>query len=177
MCRQTAPPSLPATQRRAGKQHSSPNLTTSKSCVRARRTEQRWRCVCGGGLDVHMYVRCWLAGWAERHIAIDVHRLVCVQCTSHYYGPWISCLLAGIASAAATQVCTALHAASRRRGPAQPARHDSTQNSSLHARTPKARQARVPSSLERRPSAGLTAAQVVVCDNPLSLPTAVPQGQ
>lgn len=113
------------------------------------------------------------AGWLAGHRGIEayshghVHRPVCVQCTSHYYGPWMSCLLAGIASAAATPVCTSLHAAPRRRGPAQPARHDSTQNSSLHARTPKARQARTPSSLERRPSAGLTAAQVVVCDNPL----------
>jgi hypothetical protein len=110
--------------------------------MRARRTGQRWRCVCGGGLDG--------AGWPDGHTVEayshgHAHRPPPRLHTVHIHltaGPWTDVLLAGIASAAAAQVCTATHcAAPRRRGPAQPARHDSTQNASLHARTAQGRQA------------------------------------
>ena len=172
MCRQTAPPSLPATQRGAGKQHSSPNLTTIKSCLPA----QAYRAALAVRLRRWSGRRPGAAGWLGIEAHSHAHRCppppsAYIQCTSHATchgcpSCWLVLLLH-----------LQLQYTLRRRGPARPARHDSTQNSSLHARTPKARQARAPSSLERRPSAGLTAAQVVVCDNPLSLPTAVPQGQ
>ena len=58
---------------------------------------------------------------------IILHRPVCILISS-YYCHWYC-------------ICScryALRRTARRRGPAQPARHDSTQNSSLHARTPKA---------------------------------------
>ena len=64
--------------------------------------------------------RCWLAGhtvdrsieaysWEVTMAMTILHRPVCVQCTSHCYGPWMSCLLAGnycICSCNSSMHCT-----------------------------------------------------------------------
>lgn len=153
----TAAPSLPATQRAAA-QLAQPD---DEQIMRARargRTRQRWLCVCGGGLDV-----------AGRPAGLPGHIAASTAPCAFPFGPCRSC----IASAPANMHCDALRCTATQ-GSSQPARHDSTQNSSLHARTHKAVKP-APSSLERRPSAGLTAAQCATALSACLQPAAVPQ--